>query len=46
MSNEATKKWAEEQRRQEEIKRRENAPKCLHCGGPAPHGTVLCDACD
>ncbi len=46
MSNEATKKWAEEQRRQEEIKRRENAPKCLHCGGPAPHGAVLCDACD
>ncbi len=41
MSNEATKKWADEQRRQEEIRRQEVTPKCLHCGGPAPHGAVL-----
>jgi len=46
MSNEATKKWADEQHRQNETKKRENAPKCLHCGGPIPHGAVLCDACD
>jgi hypothetical protein len=46
MSNEATKKWAEEQRRQEEARKRETAPKCLHCGGPTPFGQELCDACD
>lgn len=46
MSNEATKKWAEEQRKQEEARKREAAPKCQHCGGPTPYGQVLCDACE
>jgi hypothetical protein len=46
MSNDETKKWAEEQHKREEALRRQNAPKCLHCGAPAPHDAALCDACD
>jgi hypothetical protein len=46
MSNDATKKWAEEQRKQEEARKRESAPKCMRCGAPAIDGSEFCAACD
>lgn len=47
MSNEATRKWAEEQRELEETKKWGNSPRCLHCSAPIPNdGSALCDACD
>lgn len=46
MSNDATKKWAEEQHKREADRRREAGPNCLHCGALVAKGRVLCDACE
>ena len=46
MSNDSTKKWAEEQRKREAQRERDRKPACLHCGAPVTDGSALCGACD
>jgi len=46
MSNDSTKKWAEEQRKREVQRDRESKQTCLHCGAPVTDGSALCAACE